>query len=89
MLCERSWHRCEANTVSNMNWARSLLYKEASNAAFRAAGVPIIDGWGVLLGAAPFASQEHYDDFYVGKGRGVASRTLANVVLHTICEHDM
>ena len=67
-----------------MNLPRSVLFSTAGTALMRPASAAVVDALAITSAAAGWNAHEHYDALYAPND-GHVSRTIANVVLNTIC----
>lgn len=75
---------CDPKTFAFMNLPRSVLFSTAGTALMRPASAAVVDALAITSAAAGWNAHEHYDALYAPND-GHVSRTIANVVLNTIC----
>jgi hypothetical protein len=70
--------------IHRMAFHRSMLFSAAGAEALRGIG-PQLDMWRPTAGQAALCAKVHYDELYVKAGKGLVSRSIANLLLNGAC----
>ena len=70
--------------IHRMAFHRSMLFSAAGAEALRGIS-PQLDMWRPTAGQAALCAKVHYDELYVKAGKGLVSRSVANLLLNGAC----
>ena len=70
--------------IHRMAFHRSMLFSAAGAEALRGIS-PQLDMWRPTAGQAALCAKVHYDELYVKEGKGLDSRSVANLLLNAAC----